>query len=81
MTDSAQKGSPDDLLLGRAMMAEDDAEIGWARVKECCRRVIGLRAAGQDALVAMIAFRDGGDRECFQDAIDALGMELGRGKD
>jgi hypothetical protein len=37
-----------------------------------------LRAAADDAFMAMCAYRDNKDDECFQDAIDALGLALNR---
>jgi len=35
-----------------------------------------LLAAGNAAFLAMCAYRDGGDEECFQDAIDELGAVI-----
>jgi hypothetical protein len=49
-----------------------DAHRPWPSHREIER----LRAAGNAAFMAMCAYRDNGDAELFQDAIDALGRAM-----
>jgi hypothetical protein len=49
----------------------------WLRIsKRQQAEIEQLQAAGNEAFLEMCAYRDGGDEECFQDAIDKLGDSL-----
>lgn len=61
--------------IGAAWFNEDvhslRLEIEWRGAK-----IARLEAAGNEAFLAMCAYRDSPDEEVFQDAIDALGAAL-----
>jgi hypothetical protein len=55
-------------------MMEEHVSYGQ-RIQDLESEVERLEAVCHDAFMAMCAFRDGGDLECFQDAIDILGIQ------